>query len=99
LKAVADTLKQHTEIERIQVQGHTDNHGTRRLNQALSDKRAAAVKQWLINAGVEAKRLESKGFGQDKPIDSNETDSGRQNNRRVQFIILSKSGNSDVETR
>jgi len=88
LRAVADTLTQHKEIKLIQVQGHTDNRGARNYNQALSEKRATAVKQWLINAGIEASRLQSKGFGQEKPIDTNETDEGRQNNRRVQFIIL-----------
>ena len=90
LKAVADILTEHREIKRIQVQGHTDNRGAKNYNKALSDKRAAAVKKWLIAAGVEADRLESKGFGQEQPLDTNETDEGRQNNRRVQFIILEK---------
>lgn len=90
LKAVADILAQHKEIKRIQVQGHTDNRGTKAYNKTLSDKRAAAVKKWLIANGIDAARLESKGFGQEQPIDSNETDEGRQNNRRVQFIILDK---------
>src|SRR5664280_1200211 len=100
LKAIADTLNQHTEIKRIQVQGHTDNRGTKNYNNALSEKRAAAVKNWLVKAGVDEKRLESKGFGQDKPIDSNETDTGRQNNRRVQFIVVEKDeGASSVESK
>ncbi|HMA93946.1 MAG TPA: OmpA family protein, partial [Polyangiaceae bacterium] len=87
-------------IKRIQVQGHTDNRGAKGMNKALSDKRAAAVKKWLVNAGVEEKRLESKGFGQDQPIDTNDTDEGRQNNRRVQFIILEKAdGDTKIETK
>ncbi len=98
LKAVADTLKAHADIKRVQVQGHTDNRGARPYNQILSRNRAATVKQWLINAGVEASRLESVGFGQDKPIDTNETTEGRQNNRRVQFIILeTDSGSPNTE--
>jgi len=100
LKAVADTLKAHADIKRVQVQGHTDNRGARPYNQILSRNRAATVKQWLINAGIDASRLESAGFGQDKPIDTNETAEGRQNNRRVQFIILeTDSGSPNTETR
>jgi outer membrane protein OmpA-like peptidoglycan-associated protein len=98
LRAVADTLTKHTEIKLIQVQGHTDNRGAKDYNKRLSDKRAEAVKQWLIKAGIESARLQSKGFGQEKPIDTNETDSGRQNNRRVQFIIL-QSDTSNVEAK
>ena len=99
LKAVAETLTKHEEIKRVQVQGHTDNRGAKNYNQGLSERRAAAVKQWLIKNGIDAKRLESKGFGQDKPVDSNETDEGRQNNRRVQFIILeSDSGSSNADS-
>jgi outer membrane protein OmpA-like peptidoglycan-associated protein len=100
LRAVADTLIQHKEIKLVQIQGHTDNRGAKNYNQGLSEKRAASVKQWLIKAGVEASRLQSKGFGQDKPIDTNESDEGRQNNRRVQFIILEADKDaSKVETK
>jgi len=88
LKAVAEILAEHKEVKRIQVQGHTDSRGVKAYNKVLSDKRAAAVKKWLIDAGIDASRLESKGFGQEQPVDTNETDSGRQNNRRVQFIIV-----------
>ncbi|HEY5958736.1 MAG TPA: OmpA family protein, partial [Polyangiaceae bacterium] len=90
LKAVAETLTKHDEIKRIQIQGHTDNRGSKALNKALSEKRALSVKKWLIKAGIEESRLESKGFGQEQPIDTNDTDDGRQNNRRVQFIIMEK---------
>jgi outer membrane protein OmpA-like peptidoglycan-associated protein len=99
LKEIAETLTRHREIKLIQVQGYTDNRGTRRYNQTLSTKRAAAVKDWLVKAGVDAGRLQSKGCGQDQPVDSNETSEGRQNNRRVQFIILeSDSDSSKVES-
>ena len=50
-------------------------------------KRTAAVRTWLVEHGIEAKRLSSQGFGPDKPIDDNDTDEGRQNNRRVEFHI------------
>lgn len=88
LKGVADILGQHIEIKKIQVQGHTDNKGSKDLNKQLSARRAAAVVTWLTKQGIDAKRLESKGFGQEQPIGTNDTEEGRQNNRRVQFIIL-----------
>jgi outer membrane protein OmpA-like peptidoglycan-associated protein len=90
LQAVADILAHHKEIKRIQVQGHTDNRGTKDYKKALSEKRAASVKKWLVAAGIDVKRLESKGFGQVQPVDSNESEQGRQINRRVQFIVLDK---------
>lgn len=100
LKAVAEILAKHTDIKHIQIQGHTDNKGSKALNKTLSEKRAASVKKWLIEAGIDAARLESKGFGQEQPIDTNDTDTGRQNNRRVQFIITAKDGGgAKVETK
>jgi OmpA-OmpF porin, OOP family len=99
LRAVADILAAHKEIKRIQVQGHTDNRGAKGFNKTLSNNRAAAVKKWLVTNGIEASRLESKGFGQDNPIDNNETDAGRQNNRRVQFIILEKEGGASDDVK
>lgn len=99
LKAVAEILKKHDEIKKIQVQGHTDNKGAKAMNKTLSDKRAASVRSWLIKAGIDGARLESKGFGQEQPIDTNDTDAGRQNNRRVQFIILEKDeGKTKIDT-
>lgn len=99
LKAVADILTKHSELKKIQIQGHTDNKGNKAFNKNLSNNRAVSVKKWLIKAGVEESRLESKGFGQDEPIDTNDTDSGRQNNRRVQFIILDKGeGSTKINT-
>ena len=87
LTSVATILKDHTEIKLVSVEGHTDNRGTAALNKGLSQQRAASVVVWLVKHGIEKKRLTSAGFGQDKPIDSNDTDEGRQNNRRVEFHI------------
>lgn len=99
LKAVAEILTKHSELKKIQVQGHTDNKGNKALNKTLSQKRSESVKKWLVKAGIDAARLESKGFGQDEPVDTNDTDSGRQNNRRVQFIILEKGeGSTKIST-
>ena len=68
------------------IEGHTDNVGGDAHNQTLSEKRAAAVKAYLIKAGVEEKRLTTKGFGASKPVASNDTSLGRSENRRVEIV-------------
>lgn len=80
-------LKQHP-LLRIKIQGHTDNYGTDEYNIDLSNRRAQSVVDYLIGVAIPASRLESQGFGETVPIDTNETDEGRQNNRRVEFMIL-----------
>jgi len=87
LAAVLKVALAHTEIAKITVEGHTDSRGAAALNKKLSAARAAAVADWLVKHGVDRARLTSIGFGPDKPIDSNETDEGRANNRRVEFHI------------
>ncbi|MBK9261863.1 MAG: OmpA family protein [Polyangiaceae bacterium] len=90
LEEVADVLQRNPNIRRVEVQGHTDNTGTREHNQTLSEQRALAVRNWLIAAGVDASRLMSRGYGQDKPLAPNVTALQKAKNRRVQFIILEK---------
>jgi OOP family OmpA-OmpF porin len=88
LEAVAKILKDHPELKKVRVEGHTDNRGGKALNKTLSAQRAAAVVQWLVGKGGVAKaRLTSVGMGMESPIDSNDTDTGRQANRRVEFHI------------
>jgi len=87
LNAVLDVLKQHPEIKHLRVEGHTDNVGAAAMNKGLSSRRAASVATWLIQHGLDSGRLSSEGFGMERPIDSNETPQGRQNNRRVEFHI------------
>jgi outer membrane protein OmpA-like peptidoglycan-associated protein len=87
LQAVLKILNEHKEITLISVEGHTDNRGTRELNIGLSRDRAASVVQWLVYHGVSRDRLTSAGFGPDRPIADNNTDAGRQKNRRVEFHI------------
>jgi OOP family OmpA-OmpF porin len=87
LSAVLEVLTHHEEIGHLRVEGHTDSVGGAAMNKALSGRRAASVVAWLIRHGVEASRLSSEGFGMDRPIDTNETAEGRQNNRRVEFHI------------
>lgn len=90
LDSVAQVLKEHPEILRLEVQGHTDNKGSKNVNTRLSQDRAAAVQKALEKRGVESGRLVSKGYGPDQPIGDNKTDEGRAQNRRVQFIVLEK---------
>jgi OmpA-OmpF porin, OOP family len=85
---VLDLMKSRPSM-RIGVYGHTDSKGTPENNLRLSKERAAAVRNYLQGKGVAASRLESEGFGQTKPVDTNDTDAGRAKNRRVEFKILS----------
>ena len=73
---------------RIRIVGHTDSVGKDEANQKLSDGRANAVMNDLIERGISADRLEAEGRGETQPIDTNDTDEGRQNNRRVEIEIL-----------
>ena len=90
LDNVAEVFKDHKDILHVEVQGHTDNRGTAQLNKGLSQRRAEAVLKALVFRGIEAGRLEARGYGQDVPIADNKTDAGRQKNRRVQFKILDR---------
>jgi outer membrane protein OmpA-like peptidoglycan-associated protein len=74
---------------RIRILSHTDSKGSDEYNMVLSNNRARAVVDWLISKGVAKDRLEYKGMGETEPIDTNDTDEGRQNNRRTEFEILS----------
>ncbi len=69
------------------VEGHTDSVGSETLNQRLSDSRANAVKEYLVENGIDAFRLSALGYGESKPIDSNKTRAGRANNRRVEINL------------
>jgi outer membrane protein OmpA-like peptidoglycan-associated protein len=88
LDEVTATLLDHPQILKVRVEGHTDSDGTDEYNFDLSDRRAAAVVTYLVEQGVEADRLTSAGLGESRPVDTNETEEGRQNNRRVEFHIV-----------
>lgn len=87
LEAVQRVLKDHMEIMRVRIEGHTDSRGDKNYNKTLSANRAAAVVKWLTSHGIDAGRLTSAGFGTERPIATNDTDAGRQQNRRVEFHI------------
>ncbi|MFZ5895614.1 MAG: OmpA family protein [Myxococcota bacterium] len=99
LNNVVKVLKEFPEIEQLEIQGHTDNTGPAYINRKLSADRAHAVLDWLVSHGVEAKRLTSRGYGPDKPVDNNATEAGRAKNRRVVFRVLRGPGFSGKDNR
>ncbi len=81
---------QELEIKQVEISGHTDAKGSDAYNQKLSEGRAKAVVEYLISQGVEKERMTYVGFGEVKPIETNETDVGRARNRRVEFKLTKK---------
>jgi len=75
---------------RMEISGHTDNTGSLKYNTKLSQSRAEAVVQYLVERGIEASRFDAKGYAFTQPIAPNDTEEGRARNRRVEFKILSK---------
>jgi OmpA-OmpF porin, OOP family len=75
---------------RVQLSGHTDNSGSADANRSLSLDRANAVKAMLVNQGIPAERISTEGFGQDRPVASNDTEEGKARNRRTELTVLSK---------
>jgi len=72
----------------VRLEGHTDSKGAAEYNQKLSERRAASVRQWLVEREqISAERMTTQGFGKTKPVASNDTDAGRQKNRRVEVVI------------
>ena len=88
LDEIARALKAHPELRRVRVEGHTDNVGGRGYNQDLSARRARSVMRALVHRGIAAERLESAGYGFERPVASNATALGRGKNRRVELTVL-----------
>ncbi|MGB0165368.1 MAG: OmpA family protein [Luteibaculum sp.] len=82
------TFLQQNPMLRIRIEGHTDNVGEDSDNQTLSENRAKAVYDYLIRFGIDSKRMEYRGYGESKPIATNETEEGRAKNRRTVFTVL-----------
>jgi len=87
LDHVSDAMNRATNV-RVEVGGHTDAKGTDEYNQALSERRAASVVAYLTGKGIAADRLQSRGYGEAEPVADNETDEGRELNRRVELKIV-----------
>lgn len=86
LDKLAQVLKNNMDTN-INIYGHTDSKGTDAYNLSLSERRAAAVKNYLVSQGVSASRMFTMGVGEKEPVASNDTDAGRAENRRVEFAI------------
>jgi len=89
LNKVVDFLKQNSTVE-VEISGHTDNKGSDEYNSNLSQGRSQAVVDYIISQGIESHRLTPHGYGESKPIDTNDTPDGQANNRRVEFTVLKK---------
>ncbi len=89
LKMIQTTLEQHPELL-VEIHGHTDNYGTPGYNTILSEKRAKAIAQYLVETGIEASRVLWFGHGSSKPIADNLEDTGRAKNRRAEFLFKTR---------
>jgi outer membrane protein OmpA-like peptidoglycan-associated protein len=87
LDAVSTVLTQYPKLQ-IRIEGHTDSDGGEAMNQKLSERRAGAVRSYLVKAGINPVRVESVGFGELRPMASNRSASGKATNRRVEFHIV-----------
>jgi outer membrane protein OmpA-like peptidoglycan-associated protein len=83
-------LMNERESLRLGIYGHTDNQGGADYNKRLSERRAASVVKYLVDKGIAKERLESAGYGMERPLEDNATDEGRAKNRRVEFKILTQ---------
>ena len=87
LQSIVGILNEYPN-SKFMIEGHTDSDGSNALNQSLSENRAAAVKNYLIENGIATARLRSTGFGETKPISSNKTAKGKAENRRVEVTLI-----------
>ncbi|BDQ02173.1 OmpA family protein [Ignavibacterium sp.] len=81
------TLKNYPEMV-VEISGHTDNVGSRKSNIELSIRRAKAVKDWLVKRGIEPERIQTKGYGPDRPVAPNNSEENKRKNRRIEFLRL-----------
>jgi outer membrane protein OmpA-like peptidoglycan-associated protein len=86
LSKIAKQLQTDPSLK-IAVEGHTDNVGSTATNQSLSEKRANAVRDYLVSAGISGDHITADGKGEESPIATNKTAAGRQQNRRVELVI------------
>jgi OmpA-OmpF porin, OOP family len=89
LRDIAATLQQYPELN-VELQGHTCSIGTDAYNQGLSERRARSAKRFLVENGVAEGRLSAVGYGESQPMDTNDTEQGRENNRRTEMKVLNQ---------
>jgi len=90
LDALVATLKTDKRIGLVEIQGHTDARGNDAYNLEISEQRAQAILQYLVDKGVDAKRLRAKGYGETKPLDKAANAKAWAKNRRMAFVILQR---------
>jgi outer membrane protein OmpA-like peptidoglycan-associated protein len=88
LASLRDLLTRRTEIGRIKIEAHTDDRGESANNKRVAAARAEAVAKWLMDHGIDQRRITTEGIGGDRPIDTNETEAGRAANRRIEIRIV-----------
>lgn len=98
LQPLVDALGKHPETT-VQIEGHTDSTGSADYNLGLSQRRAEAVKTYLVSQGIDASRLATRGLGKDYPVASNDSAAGRQQNRRVEIVIQNLEGMDQLSSR
>jgi len=96
LDQVAAALRGQPDLK-IEIDGHTDGQGAAQANQLLSVRRANAVRAYLIAKGVAASRLDTRGFGETRPIADNATEAGRARNRRVEFVVIGRGAPATID--
>jgi outer membrane protein OmpA-like peptidoglycan-associated protein len=87
LDKVYEFLRTNPKVE-VEIGGHTDSNGSDQYNANLSQGRSESVVDYLITQGIDASRLSARGYGESKPIDTNDTKEGQANNRRVEFTVV-----------
>jgi outer membrane protein OmpA-like peptidoglycan-associated protein len=92
LNEVARIIIDNPQVGRVEVAGHTDNRGSDAYNMQLSQSRAESVAEYLASKGVDRARIIGKGYGETRPLSTNKTSSGRDQNRRVEFILIDSDG-------
>jgi outer membrane protein OmpA-like peptidoglycan-associated protein len=88
MNEIADVINKNPQVVRIRIEGHASADGEARHNKVLSDERAKSVMKYLVGHGIPAGRLTAVGYGIERPIADNSTPSGREANRRVEFMIV-----------
>ncbi|PTL76944.1 OmpA family protein [Vitiosangium sp. GDMCC 1.1324] len=88
LEQVAAVLRANPQLTKVRIEGHTDSQGDDSFNLDLSQRRANSVLRFLVEKAIAAERLDATGYGETKPVDTNKTVQGRENNRRVEFTIV-----------